>query len=83
MVSVSGRKWAGTELTGFKATANARTGALKGSFTFLTGDAQRPKKVRGTFAGAVMGGAGYGSVVVKGEGSWAVKVTPCGGCSDD
>ena len=82
IVTVSGRKWAGTSDTLFKATANATTGLLTGSMTFFVGSEARPRKVKGTFSGVVMGGSGYGSVVVKGEGSWAAKITACGSCVD-
>ena len=82
IVTVSGRKWAGTSDTLFKATANATTGLLTGSMTFFVGSEARPRKFKGTFSGVVMGGSGYGSVVVKGEGSWAAKITACGSCVD-
>jgi hypothetical protein len=81
LVKVNGNKWLGTAATGFKATANAKTGLLSGSVTFLVGSGDRPRKVRGTFAGVVTGGAGYGTVVVKGVGSFAAKIAPCGSCS--
>lgn len=64
------------------ALANAKSGALAGSMTFFTGDADRPRRVVGSFAGILMGGSGYGTVVVRGVGSWAAKIAPCGGCSD-
>ncbi len=82
VVEVDGRKWVGTEDTLFKATCNATTGVLKGTLTFFTGDASRPRKVRGKFTGIVMGGSGYGTVVVRNVGSWAVKLSACGSCSD-
>lgn len=83
IVEITGTKWTGTALSGFTAKCTARTGQLKGSLKFST---VRPngaiRKVKGTFTGVVMGGSGYGTVVVTGEGSWAVKVAVCGSCSD-
>ena len=83
MVEIKGAKWTGTALSGFSAKCTARTGQLKGLIKFST---VRPngaiRKVKGTFTGVVMGGSGYGTVVVTGEGSWAVKVAVCGSCSD-
>lgn len=83
IVEIKGTKWTGTALSGFSAKCTARTGQLKGSLKFST---VRPngaiRKVKGTFTGVVMGGSGYGTVVVTGEGSLAVKVAVCGSCSD-
>ena len=83
IVEVKGSKWNGTKLSGFTAKCTARTGQLKGTLAFPT---LRPngavRKVKGTFTGVVMGGSGYGTVVVTGEGSWAVKIAVCGSCSD-
>ena len=82
-VVVKGRKWSSSEFVLFNASVAAKTGLLSGSITFRV---KKPnggeKKVKGTFKGIVMGGSGYGSVVVKGEGSWAVKIALCGSCSD-
>ncbi|MCR5415082.1 MAG: thioredoxin family protein [Kiritimatiellae bacterium] len=83
IVSVDGRKWKGTEATLFKAVCNQRTGVLKGTFVFFTGeDESRPKKVTAKFRGVVMGGSGYGTVVVRNAGSWAVKISACGSCGE-
>ena len=82
-VTVSRRKWSGSDTTLFTATMTAKTGALKGSMTFFADNGgARPKRVKGAFSGIVMGGAGYGTVVVKGSGSWAVRVAVCGSCSE-
>ena len=83
VVEMKGAKWKGTQQTYFSANCTARTGQLKGTMTFST---VRPngsiKKVRGKFTGVVMGGSGYGTVFVPGEGTWAVKIAVCGSCSD-
>lgn len=71
VVMVGRTKWTGEE-TGFKSAFSAKTGMLKGQI----------KNMKGKFYGAVMGGSGYGTVVVPGVGSWPVKIAVCGGCSD-
>ena len=71
VVSVKRTVWTGEE-TGFKACFSSKTGALKGRMTALGGK----------FYGVVMGGSGYGTIVVPGTGSWPVKIAVCGGCSD-
>ncbi len=81
-VEVKGLKWRGTEATMFSARCYDKSGLLDGSMVFYTGSAKKPRKVKGSFKGIVMGGAGYGTVVVGGVGSWAVKITACGSCSD-
>ena len=82
-VTVSGLKWRGTEESGFKASCSRTTGLLRGSMTFRLIKANgKTKKVRGAFDGVVLGGAGYGTVVVSREGSWPVKIAVCGGCGD-
>jgi len=80
-VTVSRKKWVGTETTLLRATCN-KAGTLKGSFYFMVGDEAKPKKVRGKFTGIVMGGSGYGTVFLKDTGSWAVRISACGSCSD-
>ncbi len=83
IVNVSGKRWSGTDVTNFKASCTGRSGLLNGSMTFrVLNDRGVEKKVRGTFKGIVMGGAGYGTVIVKGVGTWAVKIAACGSCSD-
>jgi hypothetical protein len=83
VVEIKGAKWQGTQQTCFLAKCTAHTGQLKGSMTFSTVSPNGSiKKVRGTFTGVVMGGSGYGTVLVSGEGTWAVKIAVCGSCSD-
>lgn len=82
-VMVSRTKWVGTETTRFTASCVRKTGVLKGTMYFyVMKPTGKTSKVKGTFTGVVMGGSGYGTVVVKGEGSWAVKIAVCGGCSE-
>lgn len=82
-VEVRKTKWKGTETTAFSATCNKKTGALNGSMYFYgTKPNGKIAKFKGNFYGVVVGGSGYGTVVVKDEGSWAVKIAVCGGCSE-
>ena len=81
IVMISGTKWTGSEITHFTAKHSAKTGEMNGSLTFLTGDPNRPRKVRAQFYGTTMGGSGYGTLVIKNVGSWPVGLTPCGSCS--
>lgn len=81
IVKISGNKWTGSAATCFTAKHNAKTGEMNGSLTFLTGDSNRPRKVRAKFYGAAMGGSGYGTLVIKNVGSWPIGLMPCGSCS--
>ena len=81
IVNISGAKWTGSSATCFTAKHNAKTGEMNGSLTLLTGDPNRPRKVRAKFYGTVMGGSGYGTIVVKNVGSWPIGLMPCGSCS--
>ncbi len=82
-VTVVGKKWKGTDVTRFTASCNSSTGVLKGKLYFRVLQPNgRPKKVTGNFTGIVMGGSGYGTVLVKKEGTWAVKIAVCGSCSE-
>lgn len=82
VVCTTRTKWTGVE-TGFKAGFSVKTGELKGFLPFgIVADNGEIKKVKGKFHGTVMGGSGYGTVVVSGTGSWPVKIAVCGGCSD-
>ena len=82
-VSVVKKKWRGTEMTSFSALCNAKKGLLSGSMKFRLAEGDGGEKtVTGKFSGIVVGGAGYGTVVVKGEGSWPVKIAVCGSCSE-
>ena len=83
VVEVKGTKWNGTKTSYFSAKRTGSSSQLKGSMTFSTVRANGAiKKVKGTFTGVVMGGSGYGTVFVAGEGTWAVKIAVCGSCSD-
>ena len=82
-VTVKGSTWRGTEESEFRAHCSKTTDLLSGKmvFSLMRGDG-RIKRVRGQFKGVVLGGAGYGTVVVGKEGSWPVKIAVCGGCGD-
>lgn len=82
-VKVVKNRWQGSSMTAFKATCAAKTGLLKGSMVFQAAQPNgRTRRFKGLFSGVVMGGSAYGTVRVNGEGSWAVKVAVCGGCSE-
>lgn len=80
-VTVIGRKWLGTEISRLKLTLKSGTGLLSGSMRidFLKADDHR-KRIKGTVRGVVMGGSGYGMLVLRGVGTWPVKIMACGSC---
>ena len=82
-VTVKGSTWRGTEESGLSAHCSKTTALLSGRMVFCLdkGDG-RIKRVHGQVRGVVLGGAGYGTVVVSREGSWPVKIAVCGGCGD-
>ena len=82
IVTVKGNVWKGLD-TSFQARRSLANATLKGSIKFKTANsAGFSRSVTGRFYGAVMGGSGYDTIVVPGEGSWAVKIAVCGGCSE-
>ena len=82
-VTVTGSHWKGSDLTRFDARCTQSTGVLRGKMKFRVVQKNgRLKNISGAFYGIVMGGSGYGTVVVKNEGSWAVKIAVCGSCSE-
>ena len=83
VVKVARGRWKGTDITGFSATCNLNTGALSGKMVFrVNKDNGRKKNISCNFCGIVMGGSGYGTVILKGAGAWPVKIAVCGSCSD-
>ena len=56
--------------SGLKLTYAAKTGLVKGSFTVYAQAAGKLKKFKATVAGGLVGSAGYGTLTVKGAGSW-------------
>lgn len=73
----------GTSVTSFSASCNKSSGLLKGKMKFrVTRPNGKTKTVSGSFTGCMMGGSGYGTVLVKRDGTWPVKIAVCGGCSD-
>lgn len=80
-VTVVGKKWLGTEVSRLKLTLKSGTGLLSGSMRidFEKTDGHL-KKIKGVVRGVVMGGAGYGTLVIRGVGTWPVKITACGSC---
>ena len=83
VVEVNGLRWKGTEATEFSASVKALSGTLKGKMMFHV---RKPdgklRRVSGLIRGVVMGGAGYGSIVLNNTGSWAVRIAVCGSCSE-
>lgn len=80
-VTVAGKKWLGTEVSRLKLTLKSGTGLLSGSMRidFQKADGHR-KKIKGVVRGVVMGGSGYGMLVLRGVGTWPVKIMACGSC---
>ena len=81
-VYVSGKKWTGIKnVTDLSVTFAPKTGTFKGNMNVYVIDSKgKIKKVKGTLSGAVVNGAPYGTLVIKGVGSWAVTFgNGCGG----
>ena len=82
-ITASGSKWKGTDATGFSVRLSTRTGEFSGSMNFYSDKGGgTTKRTRATVYGVVVGGTGYGTVLVRGIGSWAVKVSACAACED-
>ena len=64
----------GSNLSGLKLTYTAKTGLFKGSFTAYAVKGGKLVKSKFSVFGAVTGGVGYGTAVLKGKGSAAVYV---------
>ena len=58
---------------GLKLTYTTKTGSYKGSFTVYALASGRLKKYRANVNGVFIGGAGYGTAVIKGVGSYPVS----------
>ena len=68
-VSVSG-----SNVSGLKLTYTAKTGLFKGSFTVYSVKGGKLAKNKFSVFGAVTGGVGYGTAVLKGKGSASVVI---------
>ena len=64
----------GTNISGLKLTYTAKTGLFKGAFTVYAVKGGKLTKNKFNVFGAVTGGIGYGTAVLKGKGSVAVVV---------
>ncbi|MBP5509779.1 MAG: hypothetical protein J6Z49_02550, partial [Kiritimatiellae bacterium] len=64
----------GANVSGLKLTYTAKTGLFKGSFTVYAVKGGKLVKTKFTVNGAVTDGIGYGTAVLKGNGSVAVSV---------
>ena len=62
----------GTSMSGLKLTYTAKTGLFKGSFIVYAVKGGKLAKNKFSVFGAVTGGAGYGTAVLKGKGSMAL-----------
>lgn len=71
------KRWVGVD-TKFKASVKKSTGVLSGNTKIVVDG----RLVSARFYGIIMGGGGYGTVIVPKLGSWAAKIAVCGGCSD-
>ena len=82
-ITAVGTRWKGTAASGFSVRLTRRTGAFAGTMNLYadrgTGSV---KRARATVCGVVVGGTGYGTVLVSNIGSWAVKVSACAACED-
>ena len=80
-VSVKGNKWTGTKgVSDLSLTFKPKDGTFKGSFNIYVTDNGRQKKVKATVTGAVVDGTPSGTAVIKGVGSFAIKLAgTCGG----
>ena len=76
-VSVTGNKWTGVKGTNdLKVTYNTKDLSFKGTLNvYVANKNGENKKVKGTLTGVVVKGVPYGTLVIKGIGSWAVVFT--------
>ena len=82
-IIVSKNKWKGTDVSGFSVRLTAQTGFFSGTMSFYLDKGNGSvKRTKGTVNGIVVGGTGYGAVLVRNVGSWAVKVSACAACED-
>ena len=82
-ITVKTSKWIGTDMSGFNARLNAKTGVVSGSMKFKAlQPSGREKTIRATVNGVVIGDAAYASVLIKGKESWAAKISSCNACED-
>lgn len=81
-VYVGGNKWTGDKgVTDLKVTYTSKSATFKGSLNVYCVDTKgKEKKVKGSLTGCVVNGVPYGTLVIKGIGSWAVTFSSgCGG----
>jgi len=82
-ITVRGKTWTGTDYSRFRASVDARTGALSGAMTFFV-EGKRgnllAKKCK--LSGVMIDGTAYCSVLSVGNGSYALKVSACDACED-
>lgn len=82
-ITPHGAMWKGTDVSGFSTRLTAGTGAFSGTMNFYVDKGGgATKRTRANVYGVVIGGTGYGTVLVKNVGSWAVKVSACAACED-
>jgi len=82
-ITATRTRWKGTVTSGFAARLATRTGTFSGSMNFYTDrGGGSVKRTRATIYGVVVGGTGYGTVLVNNIGSWAVKISACAACED-
>ena len=84
-IAVDGNLWAGTSVSGFKATMNAKTGKLSGRMKFFlqkSGGKGSPAAKTFKVAGVLIGDTVYCSALHGAYGSYPVKVSACDACED-
>ncbi len=82
---MDGNLWAGTAVSGFKATMNAKTGKLAGRMKFFLqkrGGKGSPAAKTFKVAGVLIGDTVYCSALHGAYGSYPVKVSACDACED-
>ena len=82
-VEVTRKLWSGTEVSMFRATMKAQTGALSGSMKFYVESTRGRLQAKSCkVSGVVVDGTAYCSVRSGKDGSFAVKVSSCDACED-
>ena len=78
----SGNRWTGTKgVSDLAVTFRPQDGTFKGSFNFYVNEGgAKPRKIKATVSGVVIGGVPYGTAVIRGVGSFPIKLAgSCGG----
>ena len=77
-----GNRWTGTKgISDLAVTFKPQDGTFRGSFNFYVNDGgAKPRKIKATVSGVVVGGVPHGTAVIRGVGSFPIKLAgSCGG----